>query len=211
MCRGVTRIRPESSRARAGAGLNTLRCSPSRPTSRSAVRATSSRENTPITASTPGSSSNSFSFCRSARQPATITPRVLPAFLRSSISLTAAYDSAREASMKAHVFTTTRSDPVGSPTSCQPSSRRRPSIRSVSTRFLGQPRLTTANVPRQVAGSIACTAGSTLEPAPQVAVAAGSTIGSVLMRGRRSACRAPRGASAGSRRRETRRARRSCA
>ena len=121
--------------------------------SRSAARAISSREKTPITASTPGSSVSSDSFCRSARQPATITPRVPPDRFRSSISLIAAYDSWREASMNAQVLTTTMSEPCGSPTSCQPSLRSRPSIRSLSTRFFGQPRLTMENVPRQVAGS----------------------------------------------------------
>ena len=53
--------------------------------------------------------------------------------------------------MKAQVFTTTMSEPCGSPTNCQPSCRNRPSIRSLSTRFFGQPRLTMANVPRQLA------------------------------------------------------------
>ena len=167
MCRGVTRMRPVSSRARAGAGRKMLRWSPRPPISRSAVFAISSRENTPITASRPGSSWSRPSFCRSARQPDTITPRVPPCFLRSSISLIAAYDSAREASMNAQVLTTTRSDPAGSATSCQPSSRSSPSIRSPSTRFFGQPRLTIANVPRQVAGSTGNTAGSGLPSTPQ--------------------------------------------
>ena len=157
MCRGVTRIRLPSSRAVAGAGLNTVRCSPRLPTSRSAARATSSRENTPITASTPGRSSNSVSFWRSARQPATIIPRVPPACLSPTISSITPYDSARDESINAQVLIMTRSDPSGSATNCQPSSLNRPSIRSLSTRFFGQPRLTNENVPRQFAGSTGST------------------------------------------------------
>ena len=43
---------------------------------RSATRAISSRPKTPTTWSTSGTSSSSISFCRSARQPATITPLI---------------------------------------------------------------------------------------------------------------------------------------
>ena len=54
------------------------------------------------------------SFCRSARQPETITPRSLPRRFRSSISSIAANDSVRAASMNPHVLTTAKSAPCGS-------------------------------------------------------------------------------------------------
>src|SRR4051812_6500920 len=49
--------------------------------------------------------------------------------------------------MNPHVFTTAKSAPLGSSTSSYPSRRNKPSMRSLSTRFFGQPRLTNAYRP----------------------------------------------------------------
>ena len=86
------------------------------------------------------------SFCRSARQPATTTPLTVPARLRSSISSITPHDSCRAVSMNPQVLTMTRSASVPSGTSAKPSWARSPSIRSESTRFLEQPRLTKLTV-----------------------------------------------------------------
>ena len=57
--------------------------------------------------------------------------------------------------MNPQVFTMTKSAPSGSDTSMYPSSVSAPSIRSLSTRFLGQPRLTKAYVPFAAPGDSA--------------------------------------------------------
>jgi YVTN family beta-propeller protein len=113
----------------------------------SATRLISSRPNTPTIWSISGNSSKSAEPSRCGKQPATITPLVLPARFRSSISRITALDSARELSMNPHVLTMTKSAPSGSETRAYPSSASVPNIRSLSTRFLAQPRLTKAYVP----------------------------------------------------------------
>ena len=72
---------------------------------------------------------------------------MLPCRFRSSISSITPHDSCRAASMNPQVFTMTRSASWPSGTSTYPSCASRPSIRSESTRFLEQPRLTKPIVP----------------------------------------------------------------
>src|SRR5262245_18059482 len=86
------------------------------------------------------------SFLRSARQPATTTEPTRPCRFSSSISRMTARDSWRAASMKPQVLTTTTSAPSASGTRARPSWASLPSIRSESTVFFGQPRLTKAKV-----------------------------------------------------------------
>ena len=70
-----------------------------------------------------------------------------PARLRSSISRITPSDSCRAASMNPQVLMMTRSAAFESGTRAYPSWARSPSIRSESTRFFGQPRLTKEKVP----------------------------------------------------------------
>ena len=77
----------------------------------------------------PGISSSNCSFCRSAKQPATITP-VRPYFFKCSISSMAENDSSRARSMNPQVLTMTKSAPAGSDTSgSRPSAAGRASAR----------------------------------------------------------------------------------
>ena len=71
-----------------------------------------------------------------------MTPLTSPDRLRSSISSITPIDSRRAASMNPQVLMITRSDGCESGTSTYPSWPSNPSIRSESTRFFEQPRLT---------------------------------------------------------------------
>ena len=74
-------------------------------------------------------------------------PFDVPGRSRPSSSSITPHDSCRAASMNPQVLTMTRSDSCPSGTSTNPSCASNPSIRSESTRFLEQPRLTNETVP----------------------------------------------------------------
>jgi asparaginyl-tRNA synthetase len=74
-------------------------------------------------------------------QPATTRRCNRPVFLCSAASSTAWIDSSRAGPMNEQVLTTITSAWAGSRTNSQPSAARWPSITSLSTRFLAQPRL----------------------------------------------------------------------
>ncbi|GBD37172.1 hypothetical protein HRbin36_02302 [bacterium HR36] len=91
-----------------------------------------------------GNSCISLSRQRSAKQPATTTARTRPRRFNSSISRITASDSCRAASIKPQVLTMTRSASSGFGVNAKPSCANRPSMRSESTVFFAQPRLTKA-------------------------------------------------------------------
>ena len=95
----------------------------------------------PATWSTSGSASASSDPYRSAIQP--VTTRRAPLLRRSSRAKIVSIDSLRASSMKAQVFTTTRSAPSGSSVATMPSASSVPISFSESTWFLGQPRVST--------------------------------------------------------------------
>ncbi len=107
-----------------------------------------SRSNTPIRASISGHHSSICALWRCTRQPATTMRLIRPAFLSSAAWLISSTDSILEASKKPQVLITTASARPSSiasdGTMWMPSSAKRPSIFSESTRFLGQPRETKA-------------------------------------------------------------------
>ncbi len=103
-----------------------------------------SRSKTPMSASMPGAHSSSFARWRCTRHPATTARESAPRDVRSIASRITPSDSSLLASRNPHVLTTIASGESDSLTSVSPSSRSIPSIFSLSTRFLGQPRLTNA-------------------------------------------------------------------
>src|SRR5947208_79023 len=96
----------------------------------------------PTRASISGRAARSSSWLRCTMQPATTSLRQRPVFLNSAISRMVSIDSRRAGSMKVQVLTTITSASDGSRVKSYPPRRRVPSITSLSTRFLGQPRLT---------------------------------------------------------------------
>src|SRR5262249_1995985 len=80
------------------------------------------------------------------RHPATITRLHWPASFMATASRISWSDSRLEASRNPHVLITIASARLESGVTTSPSSASSPSIRSLSTRFLGQPRLTKATV-----------------------------------------------------------------
>src|SRR5881628_2759820 len=91
--------------------------------------------------STSGRASRSSSAYRCARQPVTTKRRPARAAFTRARSRMASMDSSLAGWMKLHVFTTSTSAASGSRTSSCPRRASTPSITSLSTRFLGHPRV----------------------------------------------------------------------
>ena len=96
----------------------------------------------PTTASTSGMFLRISSRYRSTRQPATISLRALPDSLCCAIWRMVSIDSCLALSMKEQVFTTRMSAVSGRLVISAPAWSSKPIMTSLSTRFLGQPRLT---------------------------------------------------------------------
>ena len=96
----------------------------------------------PTTASTSGMRLRISSRKRSTRQPATTSFFARPEVLSSAISRIVFTDSCCALSMNEQVFTTITSASSARGESSAPARASRPIITSLSTRFLGQPRLT---------------------------------------------------------------------
>ena len=96
----------------------------------------------PTTASTSGMRLRISSRKRSTRHPATISFFARPEVLCAAISRIVFTDSCCALSMNEQVFTTITSASSARGESSAPARARRPIITSLSTRFLGQPRLT---------------------------------------------------------------------
>ena len=95
----------------------------------------------PATWSTSGRASASSPPYRSAMQP--VTTRRAPSRRLSSRAKMVSMLSRRASSMKAQVFTTTRSAAAGSSVAVMPSASSVPMILSLSTWFFGQPKVST--------------------------------------------------------------------
>ena len=97
-----------------------------------------------MSASIPGAHSKILARCLWTKHPATTTRFRSPRFLRSRASRMTSSDSSLLASRKPQVLTTIASGASSSLTNFNPSLAKSPSIFSLSTRFLGHPKLTKA-------------------------------------------------------------------